>query len=295
LEQVTGITGASGQLGRRILELVIEKAGVQGIVAITRSPGKLADLAAKGVEVRKGDFADGEPLKAALAGIHQLLIISVDDIREGMRPQLHGTAISAAKRAGVKHLVYTSAVKPHHSPIPFLRDHARTEDLIVESGLDYTLLRNNFYHEAVLPLATQALASSAITTAAGAGAAAYLSREDCARVAAAVLTTSGHEGGVYEITGAHAWTREEIAAELSKIVGRKIAYASISEEALLQGMVSNGVSSNLAEFLVGMDRGLRLGALDVVSRAVEQLTGRPPETLPAFLARNKAALLSSAH
>jgi len=269
--------------------------GGDGIVAITRSPEKLADLAAKGIEVRTGDFADGEALKAALAGIDQLFIISVDDIREGMRPKLHGTAVSAAKQAGVKHLVYSSAVHPHYSPIMFLRDHAKTEDLVVDSGIDYTFLRNNFYCEAVLPIATQALASGAIASAAGAGAAAYLSREDCARAAAAVLTSSGHEGGVYDITGSYAWTREEIAAELSKVTGRTIAYAPLSEEALLKGMVANGVSSNLAEFLVGLDRGLRLGALDVVSRAVEQLTGTPPETLPAFLARHKEVLLSAAH
>ena len=289
-----GITGASGQLGRRVVELVVERIGAKRVVAITRSPEKLADLAAQGVDVRVGDFSQTESLATVLSGIDRLLIISVDDVREGVRPLLHGNAIRAAKQAGVQHIVYSSAIKPQYSPILFLRDHAATEQLVVESGLAYTILRNNFYFEAVLQSATQAAASGATYSAAQGGAAGYVSREDCARAAAAVLTRGGHEGAIYDITGSAAWSQEELVGELSKLLGRTITYVPVTEDALRQGLVANGLPPHVAEFVVGIDHGVRLGALDVVSHAVERLTGTPPETLPAFLARNKEALVGVA-
>jgi NAD(P)H dehydrogenase (quinone) len=290
---IIGISGASGQLGRRVLELVVERVGASRVVAITRTPEKLAEFAAKGVDVRQGDFADKEGLERAFAGINRLLLISIDDTREGMRPRLHGNAINAAKQAGVQHIVYTSAIKPQHSPIVFLRDHAATEQLIADSGLAYTFLRNNFYLEVVLQSAAQAIATGSSFSATQGGAAAYVTRADCARVAAAVLTSSGHEGAIYDVTGSRAWTQEEITSEVSKVVGKTINYVPVSDDALRQGMVSNGVPPQLADFLVGIDRGLRLGALDVVSRTVERLTGTPPETLPEFLARHRETLLAS--
>ena len=289
---VIGITGASGQLGRRVVELVLERVGADRVVAVTRSPEKLADLAEKGLTVRTGDFAQTDALAPALNGIERLLIISVDDTREGVRPRLHGNAINAAKQAGVKHLVYTSAIKPQYSPILFLRDHAATEQLIVESGLAYTLLRNNFYMEVVLQSAAQALARGAIYSATQGGAVGYVSREDCARVAATVLTSSGHEGAIYDVTGSHAWTQEEIAREVGKLSGRTINYVPLADEALRKALVENGLPEQVAEMIVGLDRGVRLGALDVVSRSVERLTGTPPETLPAFLARHREALIN---
>jgi NAD(P)H dehydrogenase (quinone) len=291
---VVGVTGASGQLGRRVVELVAERIGAEQVVAITRSTENLGDLAAHGVAVRQGDFADQEGLVTALAGVDRLLIISVDDTRQGVRPRLHGNAVDAAKQAGVKHLVYTSAIKPQYSPILFLRDHAATEQLIVDSGLAYTILRNSFYLEVVVQSAATAVASGTSYSAAQEGAVAYVSREDCARVAAAVLTSSGHEGAIYDVTGSQAWTPEEIAREVGTVAGRTIAYVPLSDEAMQQGMVANGLPPNVAEFVVGIDRGVRLGALDVVSRTVERLAGSAPETLPAFLARHREQLMGAA-
>lgn len=289
-----GITGASGQLAGRVLELVVEKVGASRVVAITRSPDELADIAAQGVEVRQGDFAEPEMLATAFAGVDRLFMVSVDDATPGVRPKLHGNAIDAAKDAGVLHVVYTSAVKPQHSPMLFLRDHAVTEEMIAERGLAYTFLRNNFYMEVVLQSAPQSLAAGAVFSASNGGAVGYVSRDDCARAAAAVLTSDGHEGAVYDITGLQAWSQAEIATALGKVVGREIGYVGLSEDGLRQGMLDNGVSPQLMEFLVGLDNGIRLGALDVVSRAVEQLTGTPPETLENFLAQHRDALAQSA-
>ena len=288
---VIGITGASGHLGRRVVELVIERVGAGNVVAITRSPEKLADFAAKGVQVRSGDFADPSGLPAAFSGIDRLFVISVDDISEGVRPRLHGNAVTAAKQVGIKHLIYSSAIKPRYSPITFLRDHGVTEQIVVESGIPFTFLRNNFYMETVLQSGVQTVATGTLFSAAQGGAVGYVSREDCARAAAAVLSSSGHEGAIYDITGPYAYTQAEIAGELSKVVGRPINYVALSDEELQQGMVAHGLPAHVAEFVVGMERGIRLGALDVVSRAVATLTGTPPESLPDFLARHRNVLV----
>lgn len=287
---IVGITGASGQLGRRVLELATERIDPRRIVAITRSPEKLAEFSAKGVDVRVGDFADTDSLPTVFSGIDRLYIISVDDITPGERARLHGNAIAAAKAAGVQHIIYSSAPKPHHAPMTFLRDHAATEDILVASGVAYTILRNNFYLELVLQSATSAIASGTLYSATQNGAVGYVSRDDCARAAAAVLTSSGHEGAVYDITGSYAWTQDEIAAEVGRAIGRTINYVSLTPDALQQALIANGLPEGMAGFLVAMDTGIQLGALDVVSRAVEQLTGSAPESLPDFLARHRGTL-----
>ncbi len=261
------------------------------VLTNTRSPEKLADLAAKGVNVREGDFEHVEQLVTVLAGVDRLYIISVDDVRDGVRPRLHGNAIRAAKQVEVKHVIYSSAVKPHYSPILFLRDHAATEQIVVESGIPYTILRNSFYLETVIQSGAQAVASGTSYSAAQSGAVAYVSREDCARAAAAVLTSAGHEGAIYDITGSYAWSQEEIGGELGNLVGRTINYVSLSEKALRQGLIANGLPSHIVDMLVGLDHGVRLGALDVVSCSVERLTGAMPETLPSFLARHRDAFV----
>ncbi len=289
--EIIGITGASGQLGRRVLELVAAAVDPSRVVAITRTPEKLGDLAPRGVESRRGDFAEPDTLDRAFAGVDRLLLISIDDVRPGVRPTLHGNAVAAAKRAGVRYVIYTSAIKPQHSPIQFLRDHGATEQIIADSGLAYTFLRNNFYMDVVLQNAAQALASGTIFSAAEGGATGYVSREDCARAAAAVLTATGHEGAVYDITGSEAWSQAAIAQALGDVVGRTIAYVPLTEDALRQGLLDHGLPPEVADFVVGIDRGVRLGALDVVSHAVERLTGTKPETLPEFLRRHQADLL----
>jgi NAD(P)H dehydrogenase (quinone) len=290
--KMIGITGASGQLGKRVVELVSERVSPSRVVAITRSQEKLNELAASGVVARSGDFAQPERLPAALEGIDTLFMISIDTL--GDRERLHGNAIDAAKKAGVKHIVYSSAIKPQYSPIGFLRDHAATERLAVESGLAYTFLRNSFYLETVVQSAATAIAAGAFYSSASGGAAGYVSREDCARAAAAVLTTNRHEGAIYDITGSRAWSREEIAEEVSNLVGCPINCIELSDEELAQGLAANGLPPFVVDLVVGIDRGVRLGALDVVSRSVERLTGTPPEELPAFLARHRQVLMAAA-
>ena len=144
------VTGASGQLGRQVIDNLLA-AGASPIIAVSRSPEKLAELADKGVEARKGDFNDPASLTAAFSGGKRLLIISTDDLEPGKRLVAHKNAVAAATKEGITHIVYTSLTNPvEESPITFSKDHSDTEALIKDTGANYTILRNNLYTDLVL-------------------------------------------------------------------------------------------------------------------------------------------------
>ncbi len=175
------VTGASGHLGRHVIELLLEaRAGT--IIATTRTPEKLADFSAQGVLVRQADFNDPASLSEAFAGVDRLLLISTDVLGEpGLRLRLHRAAIKAAQEAGVSHVVYTSLVGPGpDSPVLFAPDHYGTETALADSTLDWTVLRNNIYAEILLGSLGQAMQTGQLFSAAAQGKTAYVTREDCA-------------------------------------------------------------------------------------------------------------------
>ena len=195
-----GITGGSGALGRLTAELVLKQVDPSEVVLTTRSPASLADFADRGVTVRAADFNQPESLATAFAGIDRLLLVSTDTI--GARLDQQRDAIAAAAAAGVQHIAYTSIGEPvPANPALVVPDHAGTEQALRDSGLAWTFLRNNLYSHMQVPGIQQAIASGQVVTNAGQGAAAYVTREDCAAVAAAVLTQDGHVGIAYDVTG----------------------------------------------------------------------------------------------
>ena len=209
-----------------------------------------------------------------------------------IRVQLHKNAVDAAARAGVRHVTYTSAVDPHSSPLAFIREHAETEDAIQASGLPYAFLRNNFYAEVLLRSGPQAIATGELRAAAGDGAVAWVAREDCARTAAAVLATPGHDRVVYDVTGLAAVTYHDIARELAAVSGRPVCYVPLTADEARQGLLAAGLPAPLAEFLVGIDQAVAQGALSVVGSAVRDLTGQPPARIGDFFAQYRSALLA---
>src|SRR5580658_2444455 len=162
-ERTLFVTGASGQLGRRVVELLLEK-GAGKIVAGTRKPEKLADLAGRGVSVRHADFENAKELEAALAGVDRVLIISSDAIdRPGRRLAQHKAAVAAAASAGVKHAVYTSMPNPETSPVVFAPDHLGTEQALAASGMSWTILRMCWYIEYLMMTLAPAVASGKLS------------------------------------------------------------------------------------------------------------------------------------
>ncbi len=285
------VTGASGHLGRRVVELLLDKP-VGGIVAMTRDPAKLKDFAARGVEVRAGDFDRDESLPAVFAGVDRVLLISTDAVgRQGGRKAHHSTAVAAAVAAGVKHIVYTSGPSPHPDPdFAIADDHYWTEQAIAASPVGWTMLRNNLYAEVALMGASTALASGKLLTASHNGARSYVTREDCARVAATALANSFDGTRILDVTGPAAITQAALAAMASAVSGRPLDVVDMDGDALAKTLAGFGMPASVVSMIAGFDREAAQGYYAMVTPTVEAMTGRAPMALKTFLEQNRAAL-----
>jgi len=285
------VTGASGNLGRQVVSNLLD-AGAGPIIAVTRSPDKLADLAERGVEVRKGDFNDPASLDSAFAGGKRLLIISTDDLEPGKRLAAHSNAIAAAPKAGIEHIVYTGLASPsENNPITFTADHRESEALIKATRVNYTILRNNLYADLLLMGGGQSIGMGKHFAAAADGKTGYVTRTDCARAAAvALMQETGSR--TLDITGPAALGQGDVAAILSEIAGKDIPYIPISAQELRGAMVGNGLPEFMAQVFASFDEAMAEGYLDVVSDDLENLTGQPGQSVQDFLNENKATLLA---
>jgi NAD(P)H dehydrogenase (quinone) len=284
---VLGVTGASGHLGRRVVELLLE-GGASHIVALTRSPGKLADLAARGVETRAVSFDDAASMRTAFAGIDRLLLVSTDALAE--RTAQQGAAVDAAVAAGVGHLLYTSLTSPYPDPTALVPDsHFWTEVRIAASGRNFSILRNNQYTDYLIPDARHAIASGTLIHASGDGRRAYVTREDCAAAAAGALL--GAEGKrIFDIAGPAALSGDDLAALYADLSGKPVAARAVAAAALAARLTAAGLPHEMAEVMVRFDTDTAKGYLGVVASHVEELTGRAPQSVADFLAANRQAL-----
>lgn len=285
------VTGAAGQLGSRVVELLLE-ANAGKIIAGTRNPEKLAALQERGVEVRKVDFDDAGGLASAFAGVDRLLIISTDVVDgTDRRIRQHTNAVRAAEAAGVKHVLYTSLTNPGPaSPITLAPDHYATEQALQNSSLEWTVLRNNVYTDGLLQSLPRAIQTGQLVAAAGTGGVGYVTREDCARAAAAALASDKGGRNVYDITGPALVTRAEIAQIVSEISARTVEYIAVEPATLISGLQAAGLPEGIARLLVSFEQGAADGTLGVATNAVEELTGKPAQSVRDFLYANRAAL-----
>jgi NAD(P)H dehydrogenase (quinone) len=285
------ITGASGHLGRLVAERVLDQADASAVVLVTRDPSRLADLAARGAEVRAADFTDPASLSDAFAGATRVLIVSTD--RVGTRVAGHKAAIDAAVAAGARSIAYTSGVNPSDSnPIVVVREHRESEEHLRASGTAWTMLRNSIYAEVLIPGAGAALATGRHVSNEGDGRVSYVARADCAAVAGAVLTTDGHDGKEYDITGPEALGAGDVAALYAEFGRRPVEAVLVDDEAYAAGLVEHaGLPEPLARAYTTFGIGSRRGYSAVVSTTVAALTGRQPTRARDVLAANRAALL----
>ncbi len=291
------ITGAAGQLGRGVIHHLLEsqKVAADKIIAATRNPENLADLARQGVSVRQADFNDGASLTKAFAGAGKLLIVSTGelDFTGGKRLRQHEAAVAAAKQAGVAHIAYTSMPNPEPvSPILFANDHYGTEQAIKATGLPYTIFRNGWYQENLFMSLPAALATGKWYTSAGDGRVAHGARDDMAAAIAGRLASNPQDSATFTLTGSEAKTIAEIAALASEVTGRQIEVVQLSDEALEQGLKAAGVPEAFAPLFVSFDANTRSGRIAIVTDAIEKLSGRKPRSLRNFIEANKAALIA---
>ena len=286
LNSTIGVTGASGHLGRRVIELLRE-AGAKHIVALTRDPAKLPGV--DGIEVRAVSFDQptGE-IAAAFAGIERLLIISTDAV--DTRAAQHRSAVDAAQAAGVSHVVYTGLTSPYPDATnPIADSHFWTETRLAESSLNWSILRNNQYTDYLLPGAQHAIATGTLFHAAADGRRAFVTRNDCAAAAvAALLDADGRR--IYDIGGAEALSGDDLALLYGRISGRPVTAVSVPATGLIEGLVQGGVPQGFAQVLARFDTDTAKGYLGIVSGHFAELVGRSPETAADFLARNQTAL-----
>lgn len=281
------ITGASGPLGRTTAELVLQAVDPREVVLTTRNPTSLADLAARGVDVRPVDFNDSRTLADGFAGVDRLLVISTDAV--GARLDSQRAAIAAAAAAGVGHVAYTSVPEPvPANPALPVADHAGTEQALRDSGMAWTVLRNNLYAHMQVPGLQHAAAAGRLVSNGGDGATAYVTREDCAAAAAAVLVQGGHERQAFDITGPLALSAADLAALAGEIGGRDVEVVHVDDAAFAAGLRSAGLPGEVADLIASFGAATRAGYLATTTSAVADLTGRPPTSL-ADVVRRAAA------
>ncbi len=267
------ITGATGQLGRLVIEALLARVAASEIVALVRNPSKAEDLARKGITVRKADYNAPDTLAPALVGVDRLLLISSNEL--GQRATQHRAVIDAAKTAGVKLLAYTSVLHADHSALGLAAEHRDTEAVLTSSSVPYTVLRNGWYNENHAAGIPSAIEHGAVIGCAQQGKISSASRADYALAAAVVLTADGQEGKIYELAGDGAYTLDQFANEIASASGKPVVYKDLPEQAYKNALRSFGFPDEMAALLADSDAAAAKGALFDDSKALSRLIGQP--------------------
>ncbi len=287
------ISGASGDIGRRVTAKLLHHIPARDLILLTRNPAALATEAAQGAEVRQADFGAPQTLRAAMQGGDVMLLISTLSI--GKRAEQHTNAINAAKAAGVKHVVYTSScgVQPQ-TPSISGQEHYATEQVLQKSGLTFTILRNSWYADVTpLLLLPMCVATGSLVASTGDGRVAPVAKEDCARAAAGVLLApQKHANAIYEITGPELLTFADIARLSSEASGKPITHVEVSHDEKLamfdamgvkrdyeEGMMNEATNAWASNEMITYEMAIKQQYFSLCSRHVELITGRMALTL----------------
>lgn len=277
------VTGATGKLGSKVVEALLKVVPVSALAVSVRNLEKAEGLKSRGVEVRQGDFDHPETLTAAFAGVDRLLIISADGDNE-TRIRQHTNAVAAAKQAQVKFIAYTSLGNASESPLFLAPVHRATEEAILKTGIPYCFLRNNWYLENEIGSIQGVMARAPWVTSAGTGKVGWALQQDYAEAAAAVLSGSGFENTIYELSG-EPMTQEELAAALGSVLGKEVVVHQVDDAAYADAMKGAGVPDFVVPILVDIQKAIRDGALDIESSDFEKLLGRKVTPISEGLAQ----------
>lgn len=273
-----GITGASGQLGRLVLEQLKGRVAHDSIVALVRNPEKISDT---GVEARTFDYSEPSQLAGSLAGIDTLLLISSSEI--GQRAEQHKNVIDAAVTAGIGRIVYTSILRADTTDNPLAEEHKITEGMLLDSGITFTILRNGWYTENYAQSIPAALQHGAVIGSAADGKISAASRLDYAEAAAVALTGSDHDGAVYELAGDTAFTMHDFAEELGRQTGKTIPYVNMPEADYASALIGAGLPEAFAGLLARVDMTIVGGSLFEDRKQLSNLIGRPTKPVSEMI------------
>ncbi|SJN54355.1 Quinone oxidoreductase 2 [Vibrio ruber DSM 16370] len=266
------ITGATGQLGRLVIEALLQKVPASQIVAAVRDVDKAKELAGQGIQVRYADYSQPESLRDAFAGVDKVLLISSSEV--GQRVEQHRAVIEAAKAANIALLAYTSILNADRSSLMLAEEHVATEAMIQESGLPAVILRNGWYSENYTMGIPAILQHGVMIGCAGEGRICSAPRRDYAEAAAHVLTRDGQAGKIYQLAGDHGFTLAEFANMLSEATGRPIVYQNLSEADYIQALENAGVPAPFPKVLGNSETGASAGDLFSPSSDLSQLLNR---------------------
>ncbi|MGW6819775.1 SDR family oxidoreductase [Streptomyces sp. NPDC055005] len=276
------VTGATGSLGRLVIEELLERVPAERVAVVVRNKEKAADLAARGIDVRIADYDEPASLAGAFGADDRVLLISGSEV--GRRVPQHTAVIDAATAAGVAQLAYTGILGGPEADFDLAAEHKVTEQAILESGLPYTFLRNGWYHENYTAQLPVVLEHGAVVGSAGEGRIASAARADYAAAAAVVLTGEGHLNTVYELSGDTAWSLAEYAAEVARQSGREVAYAEVPADTHLGILTGAGVPEGFAAILVDVDAAISRGRLAGAGGDLARLIGRPTTPVATAIA-----------
>jgi len=282
------VTGATGNLGNATIDSLLEKGySSTNIVALVRDAEKATELKNKRITIRIGDYNNYESLVTAFAGVEKLLLISGTDVVN--RATQHGQVVKAAKEAGVKHIFYTSFERNNDtetSPIAFLgKSHIETEKLIKASGLKYTIFRNNLYLDALPMFFGEQVLTTGIFLPAGDTKSAFALRKDMADAIANVLTGKGHENKEYSLSNSENTSIQEIAQDLTEIIGKEINYVSPPQDVYVDALTKAGVPTEYIGMFAGFAEAIKQGEFAAETKDLENLLGRKPTTAKQYLAK----------
>jgi NAD(P)H dehydrogenase (quinone) len=274
------VTGATGQLGKIVIEHLLNKTASHQIAALVRDPSKAADLKEKGVDIRMGDYEDISSLDQAMQGIEKVLLISGTD--EAHRVQQHQNVVDAAKRAGVKFIAYTSRIlkDPEASTNHLMDGHFKTEAIFKQIGLTYALFQNALYMDAIpLFIGGERVFETGIHIPAGQGKVAFALRRDLGEAIANVLLEDVSESQIYKLTASEAWSFDDVAAALSELSGKTVEYMSIDRPAFEVQMSQRGLPEQTYQRIADFYGDISDGQLDEITDDLEILLERQPSSL----------------
>ncbi|MBU0474074.1 MAG: SDR family oxidoreductase [Bacteroidetes bacterium] len=280
-----GVTGATGQLGVKVIKELKEKISTDQIVALVRSPKKAADL---GVEVRSFDYNEPDIMVESLKDIDKLLLISSNEI--GKRLEQHTNVIEAAQKAGVKFIAYTSLLHAETSSLVLAGEHVETEKVLKSIEIPFTILRHGWYTENYTNSIYGAIAGGVLLGSSGDGKISSATRDDFAKAAAEVLTSEGHEGKTYELAGDEAFTMSDMAAEIAQQTGKNIVYKNLPVAEYATALENAGLPEGIAQFLAGTHVSTEKGDLFDSSHQLSQLIKKPTTSLAQAIADALAGL-----
>ncbi|GAA1371601.1 NmrA family NAD(P)-binding protein [Streptomyces beijiangensis] len=277
------VTGATGLLGRQIVERLLTRVPADRVGVSVRDPQKAQAFADQGIRVRQGSFTDADSLAHAFEGASQVLIVSVDKMGEEAVRQ-HRAAIDAAAAAGARRILYTShmgaGASSHFEPC---RDHAATEEALRASGVPFTSLRNGFYAASAVQFAGHGVESGDIVLPAD-GPVSWTAHADLADAAAAVLADEGRfDGPTPPLTAGQALTFDDIARIAAEITGRTVTRTTAPDDAFCRELVGRGVPAQAADQLLGVFTAGRAGEFAAVDPTLATLLGREPLSMAAVL------------